>query len=558
VLYSGGLHGFFVQDDFGWLESSRFHSLGEYAACFFRFNPALTYRPLSQETFFCLGQRVFGLWPMGFHLVSLSLHLLGSTLVYLLLRSFTSPLPSAAGALFYATHGALAWAVYWISALPEPLALVFFLGAVLLFIRFDRTGDRRAWAASLAAMLLGIASKESILSVPLVLAAYCVLYARKRLLWTAPFVAVSAVYTIVRLTSRVVAAAPYPLTFGRGTGRNLVHYLAWTTGFSDTFIVHKLHWDVERALPVLAAAFALSAVLLWALARARRTALFAALWLVAALQPVLYFSEHIFPYYLAPALPAAALLLAAGLEGLARPACRIGTALALTAVFLWAATGSVRREGRWWNERSFHARDFLRQMRALDPAIPDDRTVFIAGMEPDERGVLQDDAAFKAYGFSTRKYILLGLDERTPGQIRHLHATGELRGFDLWTVHGWKLEEWSEEFRRDPEPFLLLAQGWLDRPDVRVELEPAVVHAERDTLTLRVFNFPVESIDVLYTIDGEFRPPLRGWRLERDYTSTVAVGSETPRGTYYYLAIRDSSAAGPKSWISTAAHVEVR
>src|SRR5262245_66230551 len=75
AIYSGTLRGFFVQDDFGWLESSRFTSVAEYARSFFRFNSSMTYRPLSQETLFWLGQKAFGLWPAGFHWISLGLHL---------------------------------------------------------------------------------------------------------------------------------------------------------------------------------------------------------------------------------------------------------------------------------------------------------------------------------------------------------------------------------------------------------------------------------------------------------------------------------------------------
>src|SRR5262245_22903986 len=76
-LYSGCFRGYFVQDDYGWLESTRFHSFGDYFQSFFKFNPALTYRPLSQETFFSLGQIAFGMSPVAFHAVNLAFHLAG-------------------------------------------------------------------------------------------------------------------------------------------------------------------------------------------------------------------------------------------------------------------------------------------------------------------------------------------------------------------------------------------------------------------------------------------------------------------------------------------------
>ena len=235
-IYRGAFQGFFVQDDFGWLESSRFHSLREYIRIFFRFNPALGYRPLSQETYFFLGQKAFGLWPPGFHLVSLSWHLLASALVYLLLRHFFSSVPCLVGTLFFTVHGAHFSSLYWISALPEPMALVFYLSALVLFIRFDRSKDHRAYAASIGAMVLGLMSKESILTLPLVLAAYCALLAPRRLLWTSPHFVLTGLYALLRAISRMVNIAPYPLNFGREAWHNLIAYLSWTAGFTETLI----------------------------------------------------------------------------------------------------------------------------------------------------------------------------------------------------------------------------------------------------------------------------------------------------------------------------------
>ena len=163
-INQGAFKGFFIHDDFTWLIYSRFGSFPEYLQCFFRFNDFGVYRPLSQETFFWLGQKLFGLWAPGFHLVNVTAHLLASSLVYLLLRRFCSPVPSLAGTAIFALHGAHLLSVYWISALPEPLALVFFLSALLGFITFDQNSDRRAYVFSIAAMVLGMMSKESILS----------------------------------------------------------------------------------------------------------------------------------------------------------------------------------------------------------------------------------------------------------------------------------------------------------------------------------------------------------------------------------------------------------
>jgi hypothetical protein len=559
VLYAGATRGFFVQDDFGWLESTRFTSISDYLRCFTRFNPALTYRPLSQETFFWLGQRLFGLWPAAFHCAAVSTHLVGTGLLYAVLRRFAPPLPSFVGALFYATHAAHVWAVYWISAFPEPLAFAFYAAAVLAFLEFDRTGSRRAYAASLLAMAGGIMSKESILSLPLVLAAYALCFARSRLAATLPFVAVSGGYVLARLTSAAVAAAPYPLVFGVETGHNLAHYLAWTGGFSETLLRARLGRDPEPSYGLLAAAVACVLVLLVALARERRVALFGLVWFAAALQPVLYFSQHIYPYYLAPALAGAALTLASALPAPERVSRRKALAVALGLGCLFVALGraTIRREGRWWTERTYEGRSFLTQLREIDGRVPPGRTVYVAGLDPDLLGVLQDDAALKAYGFSPPRFVLVALDARTPGHIRRLASTGEIRDFFAYACFEGVLYDWTELLRADVEQVLWLEGGLVEHPGVRLDVEPAEVHAGRDTIRLRLVNLRAEAIDVLYTLDGRLMPPLRGWALDADGSARVFVASDTPRGYYRYRGVRDARGPAAAGWIRVEQGVTV-
>jgi Dolichyl-phosphate-mannose-protein mannosyltransferase len=190
-LYRSALLGFFVQDDFGWLYESRFASFREYLTCFFRFSNAMAYRPLSQETFFLVGQKLFGLQPFGFHLGSLAFHLAGVGVLYLLLRRFAGTAAALAVCVFYSVHSAHCRSVGWIAAVPEPMALFFYVSALLFFVRFDREDRTSFLVLSVAAMMLGVMSKESILTVPLVLAAYCLLFSPRRLFFVLPHLILS-------------------------------------------------------------------------------------------------------------------------------------------------------------------------------------------------------------------------------------------------------------------------------------------------------------------------------------------------------------------------------
>ena len=441
------------------------------------------------------------------------------------------------------------------------MALAFLLAAFLLFIRFDQQNDRRLYALSLLAMGLGMLSKESILSLPFVLAGYCLIFSRARIFWALPFFALTGMYAVARVTSRMVQASPYPLTFGREAWSNLVTYLSWAAGFSDALLKLKLKWNVEGSYPVVAAMFVLAVVALFLASRDKRIATFALLWFLFALQPVLYFSGHIYSYYLAPALAATALLIASGFDrwrGI-RHWKHFLAALALACFSLWSSLANVRREGRWWNERSCRARQIVNKMPELDRQVPPGRIAFLFGFGPEEFGAMQNDAALKAYGFSPNRFILVGLDERTAGQVDILKQSGGLRDYFCFVYSKGGFENWTEEFRRKPEAFVailpmeFLDKGSLDfvnRPEVRLEANVDGVTAGKDTLSFRVVGLDARAIDVLYTLDGRLMPAVVGWQLDENRATSVFVDSSTRRGWYHYRAIRDSYGLDPKRWIS--------
>jgi len=567
-VYRGTFAGFFVQDDYGWLASSRFQSLSDYGKVFFRFNPALTYRPLSQETFFFLGQKIFGLWPPGYHLFSVLFHSLSAVLLYVLARRFCPVLPSLVGTLFFTLHSAHFRSVFWISALPEPMALAFILSSFLLFIRFDRRDDRAAWILSVVAMGLAMMSKESALTLPLVLAAYSLFYSRSRLPWTLPFFAISGLYAMLRIVS--VPLAQYPLVFGSELLDNISAYFAWAAGFSQTLLVLRLGQNARYWYPVAAVGFVVAVALALALARNRRTAAFAAIWFVIALQPVLYFRQHIDHYYLVPALAALALLIAAALPEprAARDWRALLPAAVIVCYTLWFAPVSIRLEGRWWNQRTMTGKRILDQMQAADRRFPAGRIAYVFGFTEPEFGVLQRDAAFKAFGFSPTRYALVGLNDDVPGHIRRLQRNGGIQEYFCFVHSGDRLLNLTGEFRRRSLEFL--SPAYLERiveeevrrqqipPASRLRVSPAEIRRGVDTIILEVADLDAEAIDLMYTLDGRPRAPVINWRLDPDRKARVFVSSSTVPGVYHFVAVRDSTDPDPARWYPVDLDVTVR
>jgi hypothetical protein len=551
-IYRGAFSGFFVQDDFGWLGDSRFHSIGEYLRCFFRFNPARAYRPLSQETFFWAGQALFGMRPAGFHVMSIAIHLLGTVALYFLLRQFSQAIPSAAGTLFYGKHNAHTRSVYWISAVPEPMAAAFYLISLLCFIRFDRTGRRQSYAFSMAAAVLGMMSKESILSLPAIIMVYCLIFSRRRLQWAAGYFVLPAAYLALRLAT-AAGASPYPLTFGRDAAANLFAYMAWAAGISEGLLKLKLHWQPEGSYPWIAASFVFALAILIVLSRNYKVGIFSIVWFFLALQPVLYFSQHIYAYYLAPALPAIALLIASALSAIMSLRAPLGLAAAVGLVWFsgWTAEGSVKREGKWWNERSFIPREILRQMPEAARQVPPGRIAFMFGFGPEEFGAMQEDAAFKAFGFPPTRFILVGLDQRTVNDIEKLKQFGGLDGYYCFVYSGGTLTNRTVEFRRNPNAFYSGSPAeFLSRPEVRIEANAPNLMAGKDTLVFRVVNMNAPAIDVLYELNGFQMPPILHWRLDRDHAASVFLDASTPKGSYHWIGIRESLGNQGNRWIA--------
>jgi len=558
-MYRGAFRCFFVQDDFAWLVLSRFHSVGELLSCFVKFNPAGTYRPLSQEAYFWLGQTIFGMWPTGFHIIGCAAHLTAVALLYLLLRRFFGILPALTGAFCYAVHGAHVTSLYWISAFPEPLAMVFYLAAVLSFIHFDRTNERRAYLLSLAAMLLGVMSKESILSLPLILAAYCALLARSRLLWTLPHFLVSGAYMLLRISSSV-QVAPYDLSLGRQTLASLASYLSWMAGFISNPMPSSWGLDAARRSLWISAAVVIVAVILFLLARVRPIAGFAILWILFALQPVLYFSNHSYPYYLAPALAGLALLIASAVPPWQEPIgwkCWV-PALLVAGVSLWLSAGTIRADGNWWNQRSASRHGFIGELLDINRRVPDGETAYIFGLKQDEFDQLEGGAVLKAYSLSGRKlrFVLPELDSGLPAGLQQLVQTGGIRQAHCFQFSSGKAVDRTADFRNDPWRYLgSKPVKFLEVPGVRLEAGPAIIRRGTDTLVVKVINLEAQTVDLLYSIDGQLMPPALQWRLDSQHTARVFADMTTPEGEYRFEAVRP---AGTANWIKIDARLTVR
>ncbi len=175
VSYFPALAAGFVWDDVILTSSTPLHTWSGLAQIWFAPRGLLPYEvhywPLLYTTFW-LEHKLWGLTPLGYHLVNLLLHTGVVLLLWRLLRRLEVPGAWFAAAVF-AVHPLHVESVAWVIGRKDMLATVFYLAAVLAYIRFAemrRRGRRRGYYfLAVALFVLGLLSKSTIITLPVAL-----------------------------------------------------------------------------------------------------------------------------------------------------------------------------------------------------------------------------------------------------------------------------------------------------------------------------------------------------------------------------------------------------
>ena len=132
-----------------------------------RIHREVHYWPLTYTTFW-LEHKMWGLAPAGYHIVNVLLHLLNTLLVWRLLLRLAVPGAWVAAAVF-AAHPTHVESVAWIIERKDVLSGLFYLAAVLVWLRFLE--QSRPWRYGLALLLFaaGLLSKSIVVTLPVAL-----------------------------------------------------------------------------------------------------------------------------------------------------------------------------------------------------------------------------------------------------------------------------------------------------------------------------------------------------------------------------------------------------
>ncbi len=249
--------------------------------------------------------------PLGYRIVTLACHATAALLLWRVLLALAVP-GAWLGAALWALHPVQTESVAWICELKNTQSAVFFLAAILFWLRWLESGDRRRFAAlSFFCAVLAILSKPSTVMLPVALG-LCVWWRetriqRRHLLALAPFFILSAVaagWTIWEQKFHSGAAGPEwsqtPLERAAIAGRVMWFYLGKIVWPEPLMFIYP-RWTIAARDPAIyvGALGAIAALaLLWLGRNGRlRPVFFAALFFVALLFPVLgFFDVYFFRY----------------------------------------------------------------------------------------------------------------------------------------------------------------------------------------------------------------------------------------------------------------------
>ena len=265
------------------------------------------YYPLVHSIFW-VEYKFWGDATLGYHLINILLHALSALLLWKILQQLQVPGAYLAAAVF-ALHPVCVESVAWISEIKNTLSGAFYLGATLVYLRFDRTRNWKFYFVTLGLFLLGLMSKTVVATLP---AALLVVFwwQRGRLSWKQDVLPLIPFFVVGMGAGLFTAWMEWKFVGARGSqydftfvervliaGRAIWFYLGKLVWPVDLSFVYP-RWQVSQTVwwqylfPITAL---LMSAGLWWLSRRSRAPLAAWLFFVGTLFPALGFL-NVYPF----------------------------------------------------------------------------------------------------------------------------------------------------------------------------------------------------------------------------------------------------------------------
>lgn len=250
IFFYSSTKSYFVGDDYTWLRWAAESNIGDLAKYFTASN-GFFYRPLAKIYFF-FAYDFLGLKPQGYHFFSVFLHCLGVVGAYILSLKLTrKKLFSLLSAIFFAISPIVSENLFWISCTSGLMAKTLFIWSLVFYINY-REGSRIKpvyYFMSIIGFVLGLASHELMVSLPLILIVWDLLFVDgkkwKKALPIIPYVVILLFYFFVRnnIASSHGLSGDYNYNLSNllfNFGGNIVGYSAFS--LFGPLIIPKYDW----------------------------------------------------------------------------------------------------------------------------------------------------------------------------------------------------------------------------------------------------------------------------------------------------------------------------
>jgi len=164
LAFAPGLGGGLMWDDPGHMTKPELQSFDGLLRIWFHPGATQQYYPLLHSAFW-VENLLFGPSTVAAHLITLLLHIGITLLIWQLLERLKVP-GAYFAALLFGIHPLQVESVAWISETKNTLSGLFYLAAMLCYLRFDRSRSRRWYAVAVGLFVLGLLSKTVIATLP--------------------------------------------------------------------------------------------------------------------------------------------------------------------------------------------------------------------------------------------------------------------------------------------------------------------------------------------------------------------------------------------------------
>ncbi len=164
AAYAPALRGGFLWDDDAHVTQAALRPLHGLWRIWFEVGATQQYYPLLHSAFW-VEHRLWGDAVLGYHIANAAFHAAAAWLLVHVLRRLAFPAPVLAG-LVFALHPVCVESVAWISEQKNTLSAVFYLCAALLYLRYDASRGRPAYAGALALFAMALLTKTVTATLP--------------------------------------------------------------------------------------------------------------------------------------------------------------------------------------------------------------------------------------------------------------------------------------------------------------------------------------------------------------------------------------------------------